>query len=509
MDIEPPRLGRRQVHLVFFGLMVALLLAALDQTIVSTALPTIVGDLHGVEHIGWVVTAYLLASTIGLPIYGKLGDLIGRKVVFQSAIVIFLVGSVLCGLARNMPELIGFRALQGLGGGGLMIGVQAIVADLVSPRERGRYTGIIGAVWGLSSVAGPLIGGFLTDHASWRWCFYVNLPLGLVAFVLTSVVLRLPKPDLRPRLDVLGTVLIAGASTCVVLVTSWGGTEYPWGSPPIVSLAALAVVLAVAFVFAERRAPEPIIPLHLFRQNLFVVPAAISVFVGVGMFAAVAYLPTFLQIVNGATPTESGLLMLPMVAGITLTSIGSGRIIASTGRYRVFPIAGMGLLTIGMVLLSRMTADSSMALNGLFMFVTGLGLGMMLQTLVLIVQNSVEYRDVGAATSAVNYFRQTGASLGTSLVGAIFIHRLTGELAARDPLLSMRAVNRITPQIMDQVPPGVRSTIVQGYAAALPPIFLYLAPIVAVGFVLAFFVKEIPLSDRLAAPPADVPAHTR
>ncbi|MFC6086281.1 MDR family MFS transporter [Sphaerisporangium aureirubrum] len=508
MDIEPPRLGRRQVNLVFFGLMVALLLAALDQTIVSTALPTIVGDLHGVEHIGWIVTAYLLASTIGLPIYGKLGDLVGRKVVFQAAIVIFLIGSVLCGMSQNMPELVAFRALQGLGGGGLMIGVQAIVADLVSPRERGRYTGIIGAVWGLSSVIGPLIGGFLTDQASWRWCFYVNLPLGLLAFVLTSVLLKLPKPRVRPRLDILGTALLAGTSTCVVLVTSWGGTEYAWNSPMIVSLAALAVVLAVGFVFAERAAAEPIIPLHLFRQNLFVVPAAISVFVGVGMFAAIAYLPTFLQMVNGATATESGLLMLPMVAGITLTSIGSGRVIAATGRYRMFPIAGMGVLTLGLVLLSRMTADSSMALNGLYMFVTGLGLGMMMQTLVLIVQNSVEYRDVGAATSAVNYFRQTGASLGTSLVGAVFIHRLTTELAGSGARLPVRGINSITPQMVQQLPPPVRTVIAHAYAAALPPIFLYVAPVVAIGFVLAFFVKEIPLSERLAAPPADMAAHS-
>lgn len=509
MDVEPPRLSQRQVNLVFAGLMVALLLAALDQTIVSTALPTIVGDLRGVEHIGWVVTAYLLASTIGLPIYGKLGDLIGRKVVFQSAIAIFLVGSVLCGLARNMPELIGFRALQGLGGGGLMIGVQAIVADLVSPRERGRYTGIIGAVWGLSSVAGPLIGGFLTESADWRWCFYVNLPLGLFALVLTAVVLKLPRPRSRPRLDVLGTVLLAGTSACVVLVTSWGGTEYAWGSAPIVSLAVLAVVLAVAFVFAERRAAEPIIPLHLFRQNLFAVPAAISVFVGLGMFAAVAYLPTFLQMVNGASPTQSGLLMLPMVAGMTLSSIGSGRIIAATGRYRIFPILGTGLLTAGMVLLSRMTADSSMVLNSAYMFVTGLGLGMMMQTLVLIVQNAVEYRDVGAATSAINYFRQTGASLGTSLVGAIFIHRLTTELAASGARLPVRGVNSITPQMVHQLPPPVRSAVAHAYAAALPPIFLYLAPVVAVGFVLAFFVKEIPLSERLAAPSPGVAAHSR
>ncbi|MDH2427448.1 MDR family MFS transporter [Sphaerisporangium sp. TRM90804] len=507
MDVEGAGAGR-QVNVVFFGLMVALLLAALDQTIVSTALPTIVGDLRGLDHIGWIVTAYILAATIGLPIYGKLGDLVGRKIVFQAAIVIFLVGSVLCGLAQNMAELIGFRALQGLGGGGLMIGVQAIVADLVSPRERGRYTGIIGAVWGLSSVIGPLVGGFLTDHTSWRWCFYVNLPLGLLALTLVTMLLDVPKPRARPKLDVLGTALLAGASTCVVLVTSWGGTEFPWNSPTIIVLAAMAVVLAVAFVFAERAAPEPVIPLRLFKENLFALPAAISLCLGVGMFAAIAFLPTFLQMVNGASATQSGLLMLPMVAGMTITSIGSGRLISATGRYRVFPIVGMGVFAAGLVLLSRMSAYSSMVLNAVYMFVAGFGLGMVLQTLVLIVQNSVAHRDVGVATSAVNYFRQTGASLGTSLVGALFTHRLAEALAASGARLPVRDVNAVTPQVLRHLAPPVRDTIARAYAQALPPIFLYVAPVVAVGCVLAFFVKEIPLSDRHGSARPDVPAHS-
>ncbi|GII85717.1 hypothetical protein Ssi03_37070 [Sphaerisporangium siamense] len=508
MNVEGSRLSPRQANLVFVGLMVALLLAALDQTIVSTALPTIVGDLNGLRHIGWIVTAYILASTIGLPIYGKLGDLFGRKIVFQAAIVIFLVASALCGLSRNMPQLIIFRALQGLGGGGLMIGVQAIVADLVPPRDRGRYMGIIGAVWGLSSVIGPLIGGFFTDHASWRWCFYVNLPVGLVALALTAVVLKLPKPKVRPKLDVLGTALLAGTSTCVVLVTSWGGTEYAWGSPMIIGLAVGAVALGAMFVLAERAAEEPIIPLRLFRENLFTLPAAVSVFVGIGMFAMIAYLPTFLQMVNGASATQSGLLMLPMVAGMTITSIGSGRIISSTGRYRLFPILGLALLVVGLVLLSRMTAGSSMVLNGVYMFVAGFGLGMVLQTLVLIVQNSVVHRDVGAATSAVNYFRQTGASLGTSLVGAVFINRLSDAIAAGGARLPVRDVNAITPQMVQHLPPPVRTAIARAYAQALPPIFLYVAPIVAIGLVLAFFIKEVPLSTRQGPARQDIAAHS-
>ncbi|WP_229690990.1 MFS transporter, partial [Sphaerisporangium melleum] len=393
--------------------------------------------------------------------------------------------------------------------GGLMIGVQAIVADLVSPRERGRYIGVIGAVWGLSSVIGPLIGGFFTDHTSWRWCFYVNLPLGLVALALTAVVLKLPRPRVRPRLDVLGTALLAGASACVVLVTSWGGTQYSWDSPVIVCLAAGAVVLAAGFVFAERVAAEPIIPLRLFRDGLFTLPAAISVTVGVGMFAAIAYLPTFLQMVNGASATKSGLLMLPMVAGMTITSIGSGRIIAATGRYRVFPIAGLTILAAGLALLSRMTADSSMALNAMYMFVTGFGLGMVMQVLVLIVQNAVDHRDVGAATSAVNYFRQTGASLGTSLVGSIFTHRLTDALAASGARLPPGGVGAMTPQMLHAMPAAARQVIARAYAQALPPIFLYVVPVILAGLVLAFMIRQVPLAEHPSADRRDVPAQAR
>ncbi|HEU5150042.1 MAG TPA: MDR family MFS transporter [Iamia sp.] len=475
----------KRVLVIFSALMLGMVLAALDQTIVATALPTIVGDLGGLDHLAWVVTSYLLATTVSTPLYGKLGDLFGRKTLFLIAIGVFVVGSVLCGLATSMPTLIAYRAIQGLGGGGLIVLGQAIIADVVTPRERGRYQGLFGAFFGASSVAGPLIGGFFTDHLSWRWVFTINIPLGLIAFAAAWVVLPDSPRREKVRIDYAGAVVLSAAITLIVLVTTWGGNEYAWSSPTIVLMGIAAVVLTVGFVAIERRAAEPLLPLRLFRVSTFNLSSGIGLLIGMAMFGVISFLPLFLQVVNGASATDSGLLLAPLMLGLLGSSIVAGRSVTRTGRYRRFPIAGCTITAVGMLLLSTLGPDSSRWESGAYMVVCGIGLGFVMQLIVLAAQNAVPLSDLGVATASVSYFRSIGGSLGVALFGALFNSRLAARLG--------EGAESLRPEEVQALAEPAKASYIGDFADALTGTFLYAAPLLVLAIVLAVAQREVPL----------------
>jgi EmrB/QacA subfamily drug resistance transporter len=492
----------KRVIIIFVGLLLGILMSALDQTIVSTALPHIGADLHGFQEITWIITTYLLAQTIVMPVYGKLGDFIGRKLSFQIAIVIFLVGSILAGIAPSMNFLIAMRAVQGVGAGGLMIGAQTIIAEIVSARERGKYMSVMGPMIGVATVLGPLLGGFLTTAVSWRWIFYINVPIGIAAMIVTAVVLKLPRARRKPRVDYWGTVTIGGAAATLVLLLTWGGRQYAWDSGVIIGLIIATAVLAAGFVLAERRAVEPIIPLRLFRDNPFRTNSILAFLIGLALFGAVSYLPTYLQISLGATATMSGVLMLPLMGGLMLAAVATGQLMTRIGRYKIFPILGAGVGTVGMYLLSLMNADTPRGISSLYMIVLGLGIGFIMPTLVLVVQNSVSKEDMGSATAGVNFFRQIGGSFGTAIIGSLFLSRLTTNLHQNLPHSFVAKLGGhaqgITTSILEKFPKPIQHGYVVSFANALTPLYAYVAPVILLGFVIAWFLKEKPLSTVLA-----------
>jgi EmrB/QacA subfamily drug resistance transporter len=501
----PAALSHRQILIAFSGLVLAMLLAALDSTIVSTALPTIVSELGGLEHLAWVVTGYLLAQTIITPVYGKLGDLYGRKIVMQSAIVLFLVGSALCGLSQNMTQLIVFRAIQGLGGGGLVVTTQAVVGDIVPPRDRGRYQGIFGAVFGLSSIAGPLLGGYFTTHLSWRWIFYVNLPVGIAALVVLAVTLPSLSYRVARAIDYAGASLLAVVLSSITLLSDLGGTAYPWSSPVSIGLIAVSLLSLVLFTMVERKAAEPVLPLHLFQRQTFVVTSVVGLIVGFALFGSVTYFPLYLQVVKGVTPTASGMQMVPMMGGMLVTSIMSGQLISRTGRYKIFPVLGTAVMTVGLFLLSRLTPQTTDATASLLMLVLGVGLGMVMQVLVIAVQNDVEYRDLGVATSGATLFRLIGGSLGTAILGAIFAARLSVNLVRLLPpgTVANEAARNMSVQALLQLPPPARAAYAAAFTASLDTVFLIATLVCAIGCVLAWFLPERPLRATVAASARD------
>ncbi|MEU8632156.1 MDR family MFS transporter [Amycolatopsis sp. NPDC048633] len=502
-DRTPAQFTHRQIMVTMSGLVIAMLLAMLDNMIVAPALPTIVGDLGGLSHLAWVTTGYILASTASTPIWGKLGDLFGRRIVFISSVVVFLAGSALAGMSQNMGELVAFRAVQGLGAGGLMVGVLSIIGEMIPPRERSKYMGLMMAVMPVAMIGGPLAGGFITDNFSWRWAFYVNLPLGAVALVVCWFTLaKLPRGTGKARIDWLGAGLLTVWITALVLITSWGGTQYDWVSPQILGLAVVTVAAFIAFVIVQRRVAEPIMPLRVFGNLNFTLSGALAFISGFAMFGAVTFLPQFQQFVQGSSATNSGLLLMPMMIAAMVVSLASGAIISKTGRYKIFPIIGGTLIAASLALFSTLDIDTSKTTTAIYMVVLGAGMGCLMQTSTLIAQNSIELRDIGAGTGAATFLRNMGSSLGVALLGAIYTSSLSNSLTGGDSFSA--SGNQMTPAILHKLPEAAQHMFKVAVTDSLGTMFVVAAAVAAAGIVIAFFVRQIPLRGRAAPAEAEL-----